>query len=1028
MRLCRTFRYIHEPLHMDEGGVPMLGNETFVAELKQRLRKSRGGTFLITGFRGVGKSTVVSRALAEIGAEPGEVTVPIVLSVARPTTPERLLFAVVRRTYEALNDRGILEQLPPAAQRALMLAHIRTSYGLKQTQSDASEVNAALGLGMGEAARKLAGPLGYIAPSLNLTRRRTRSLATEASFLTYADTDVEHDLDRIVSLVEIPATRGWWRRRAASRVHLVIVLDEADKLTGDAEGLAAFEVMVSTLKNVLTMRGVHFLIVAGADLHDRAVLDISRGNSVYESVFAWRMYVPCIWDAPERLLTALLEEPPEDGELERLGAYLRFKARGVPRRLLQEFGELVAWEDEQPYLRVEGVEAERVDFYARMEAVLEAYHRTSGKERLLAVPIDRDRWRMSAYYIVDWILRSDGEAFTGQDILQAAGAGQFDRMLGVSHAELDRLLGHLAEEEVIRVVRQSGAEVTMLGRDPATEPTSYALTDEMRQDLLGLALHSETERANLEVKLLVPATATAAGAAAEPASAEGVIKVIGDRYDLVQVIGRGGMSTVYRAWDRSRGEHVAVKVLNKLDPDSEWRFGREVEVSRRLDHDGVVRTLDVFQHDPAIGFALVMELVEGPTLQKHVETEGPMPAERAAGLGLRLANILQYMFGRGLYRLDLKPSNIIVNPDRGPVVIDFGIAKHHQESESTLITEMPIGTPAYMPPEAISGGTQDIRSDIYALGLVLAFACTGRPPAGADSVETVFARITTNRLDFDGVPPELLPVIRKATRLDPAERYATPYDLAVELADLARLPPPPAPPEPSPPEPRAPEPSPWEPRAPGPDDPAVTGPIRTTGRHGPAAPPPGYGTASPPPPPPPSPPPPEPVSAPGYGSWPTASLVFGVHCENGHFTDGSRPGCMVCGAPLGRSLTHFSRSRPSLGELVLDDGRRFPLDRGYVFGGDPGETEPMPQEEGEERLPVFVPVPVAGADPRHLVVYPEEWRVVAEDLDSETGTAVRFDENADFVNLPPGTGLTLQPGMSIRLAGTATITFAGRTG
>ncbi|GII03823.1 serine/threonine-protein kinase [Planobispora takensis] len=1000
MRLCRTFRYIHEPLHMDEGGVPMLGNETFVAELKQRLRKSRGGTFLITGFRGVGKSTVVSRALAEIRAEPGEVTVPIVLSVARPTTPERLLFAVVRRTYEALNDRGILEQLPPAAQRALMLAHIRTSYGLKQTQSDASEVNAALGLGMGEAARKLAGPLGYIAPNLNLTRKRTRSLATEASFLTYADTDVEHDLDRIVSLVEIPAARGWWRRRAASRVHLVIVLDEADKLTGDAEGLAAFEVMVSTLKNVLTMRGVHFLIVAGADLHDRAVLDISRGNSVYESVFAWRMYVPCIWDAPERLLTALLEERPDPGELERLSAYLRFKARGVPRRLLQEFGELVAWEGEQPYLRVEGVEAERVDFYARMEAVLEAYYRTSGKERLLAVPIDKDRWRMSAYYIVDWILRSDGEVFTGQDILQAAGAGQLDRMLGVSHAELDRLLGHLAEEKVVRVVRQSGAEATMLGRDPATELTSYALTDGIRQDLLGLALHSESERASLEIKLLVPSAA--AGAAADSASAEGVIKVIGDRYDLVQVIGHGGMGTVYRAWDRNRSEHVAVKVLNNPGPESAWRFNREIEVARRLDHDGVVRTLDVFQDDPAIGFALVMELVEGPTLQSHIETEGPMPAPEAAALGFRLANILQHVFERGMYRIDLKPANIIMNPDRGPVVIDFGIAKHHQESESTLITGTPVGTPAYMAPEAISGGAQDIRSDVYALGLVLAFACTGRPIAGTGSVLTVLARVTNNKLDFDDVPPELLPVIRKATALAPADRYATPYELALDLADLARMPPPPAP---------APEPVPTST-----SPPAEYGP-----------PPSGYG----PPPPSPPPPPPEPVSGPGREPRRAAPLVYGVHCGNGHFTDGSRASCMVCGATLGGSLTHFARSRPCLGELVLDDGRRFPLDRGYVFGGDPGdpdEAEPTPQEEREEEPLVFAPVPVAGADPRHLAVYPEEWKVVAYDLDSTTGTAVRFGEDAGFVDLPPGTGLTLQPGMSVRLAGTATITFAGRTG
>lgn len=92
VRLSTTFGYVHEPLHAEDDAVPMLGNEPFVAELKQRLRKSRGGTFLVTGFRGVGKSTVVARALHEIeqGGDPGEIMVPIVGSSRhRPTRPRR---------------------------------------------------------------------------------------------------------------------------------------------------------------------------------------------------------------------------------------------------------------------------------------------------------------------------------------------------------------------------------------------------------------------------------------------------------------------------------------------------------------------------------------------------------------------------------------------------------------------------------------------------------------------------------------------------------------------------------------------------------------------------------------------------------------------------------------------------------------------------------------------------------------------------------------------------------------------------
>jgi serine/threonine-protein kinase len=958
-----TFRYIHEPLHVDEDAFPMLGNEAFVAELKQRLRKSRGGTFLVTGFRGVGKSTIVARALHELErhGEPGEIVIPIILSVARPTTPERLLFAVVRRTYEALADRGILDSLAPAVRRALMLAHIRTSYGLKQTSADAIENTAGLSLSIGEAAKKLTGPLGFIAPTLGMSRKRTRSMATEASFLTYSDTDVEHDLNRIVSLIGIPAVRKWWRRWPGSRVHLVIVLDEADKLTGTPEGLAAFELMLGTLKNALTMRGVHFLIVAGPDLHDHAVRDVSRGNSVYESVFAWRIYVSCTWDAPEQLLTALLDDTLDEDELHRLTGYLRYKARGVPRRLLQEFSELVSWDGDQPYLRVAGVDSERVDFYALMEDILHEYHQASRRERLLAVPIDKDRWRMSAYYVTDWVLRTDGEVFTGQDILRA---GELDPMLQVAHTELERLLEHLIHRKIIQIVRQSGAESTMIGNDPASQFTSYTLTDEVRRRLLGLALHSESERSLLEVSLLVPSTEDV-----DEAPVQGVIRVIGDQYDIVELIAHGGMSSVYKAWSRTDHRYVAVKLIRTdiVEPDARWRFEREIALARRLIHPGIVRTLDVVNDDQEL--ALVMELVAGPTLQQLIEAEGPLSPEGVTQLGVRLADTLSYVAGLGVFRLDLKPANIIINPAAGPVIVDVGIAKSAMDHKSTL-PNMRVGTPSYMSPEGVQGTAQDIRSDIYTLGLVLAFAATGRSPAGSENIQDVLLRILQGTLDFTGIEPPLLDVITRATRPDPAERFQSPDKLRAAL--LGQNAPPP--PEPS-----------SEYIEADLDHPT---PLATY---------PNLASAQ-------------------LGQESTGTMVYGVRCPNGHFTDGERRTCMVCEADLGQYPTNYSAIRPKLGDLVLDDGRELPLDDGYVFGGNPGDDAYVRT------------VRVEGADEQHLMIQLDGWRIYAYDLDSASGTAIRFTEDGEFQDVPPGAIVSLHPGMSIRLAGQATITYRGRAG
>lgn len=945
----------------------MLGNEAFVAELKQRLRKSRGGTFLVTGFRGVGKSTVVARALHEIerNGGPGEIVVPIVLSVARPTTPERLLFAVVRRAYEALADRRILDKLAPDVQRALMLAHIRTSYGLKQTSSDATENTTTLSLSLGEAAKKLTGLVGFIAPGFGMSRKRTRSMAMEASFLTYSDTDVEHDLGRIVSLLEMPTARRWWRRRPGRRIHLVIVLDEADKLTGTPKGLDAFEQMLNTLKNALTMRGVHFLIVAGPDLHDLAVRDVSRGNSVYESVFAWRIYVPCMWEAPERLLGTLLDDTLEEDELRRLTGYLRFKARGVPRRLLQEFSELVIWDGDRAYLRVEGVDRERVEFYAAMEEILHDYHQASGQERLLAVPIDKDRWRMASYYSVDWVLRTDGDAFTVQDILRA---GHLDPMLQVAHTEVERLLDHLVERRIIDIVRQANAQSTLIGDDPSSRLISYALADPVRRQLLGLALHSEAERASLDVSLLV---SPAPAAPEEPL--QGVIRVIGDRYDLVELIGRGGMSSVYKAWSRTDHRFVAVKLVRSElhDAETRWRFEREIEVARRLDHPAIARTLDAVTDQGDL--ALVMELVAGPTLQQQVDEDGPLAPDEVTRLGARLAETLSYIAGQGVFRLDLKPANIIMNPDAGPMIVDVGIAKSAQESESTLPRVM-VGTPSYMSPEGVGGNPQDIRSDIFALGLVLAFAATGRPPAGTGNVQDVLVRILHGRLDFTGIEPPLLDVVNRATSLNPAERFQHPDDLRAALLGQ---------PTPPPPEPR---------EAPVGYGIGVLGPEATY---------------------------PEVPLPPLLGQSGDEYLIYGVTCPNGHFTNGERRTCMVCQAELGPYPTHHTAARPKLGDLVLDDGREFPLDRSYVFGSG-ARNYADPQHPTVEVL-------VDGIDEQHLAIQVDGWNAYVYDLDSVSGTAIRFTEGGEFQNLPPGAAVSLHPGLSVRLGGKTTVTYRGRT-
>ncbi|MEO3808252.1 serine/threonine-protein kinase [Sphaerisporangium sp. B11E5] len=757
-----SFRYVHEPLQVGDTAIPFLGDTRLVEELASRIGYSRGGTFLITGFRGIGKTTLVTHALHRIAekAEPDEIVVPVVLSVARPVSPDRLLYTVLRRTYEQLDELGGLRHLPEDTRRSLILAYRRTSVTLKQSDSATTEAGVSL-----TADKAL--------PGGGITARRGHTLATEASYLAYSEHDAEYDLTRIVRSfggqaaprLARPRRRLWSRRPA--RVRLVVVLDEVDKMTAGPSGLTVVEELLTSLKTVLTMRGVHFLVVGGPDLYDHAIKDVGRGNSVYESVFAWRLYVPCTWDAAKRLLATVTAEHVRGTE--ELEQYLSFKARGVPRRLLQEFNELVTWDDGRPVIRLDAAANDRVGFYAKLERLLDDLHQETGTF-LFPVPIDEDRRRLSAYYVIDWILRTDGRTFSVLDILGSTHQSELDPLLGISRRRVDRLLNHLALHGVIESVRELNATATIIPDVAAAQVTAYKLVDNVKEMLLGLARHHESERGARSFAAPPPAGGTSAD------------NLVADRYIIGERIGAGGMGEVFRGYDLHLRRDVAIKVLYSTaasSPTARSRFRREAEITIRTRHPQLVAGYQSVD-DPRIGPALVLELVEGTALDDLVREIGPLPPSAVVQMGVALAEAVEYLSSQSIMRLDLKPSNVIVSPDRGPVIIDLGVARE-EGSEHLTDTGMFIGTPGYLAPETIEGLVDDYKSDVHALGAVLCFALTGRPPFGKGTLEMVFYNITAGKIDLDAdISGSLHVAILRAMRRDPALR-STPAELRADL-------------------------------------------------------------------------------------------------------------------------------------------------------------------------------------------------------------------------------------------------------
>ena len=768
--VTESFRYVHHA--QEEDALPLLGNEEVVLALVERILHSNGGAFLLTGFRGVGKTTVILNALEHLRTEMGEdAVVAVFLNVARPKTTEELLFEVIRRLFEALSDGGVLDRLPEEIQRQLILAYRRTSLSFTQTRGSGSERSRGLGIGM-----PLLEALG---PRLDMASKTTDSLALEASFLAYSAADVEHDFLRIVSLFR---RRGQPGENWSGRI--VVVVDELDKLTASDAGRKSLDDLVSGLKNLLTTWGVHFVFIAGPDLHDLSMRQSRRGNSVYDSVFGWQLYVPCVWQATDRLLeTTMAPGWRERAELGSLPDYLRFKARGVPRLLLMELNSLVEWDDGRPYLTLRTPDRARIEFYAGVERVLAEFTGHAADGHAFSVAIDEDRWRIGAYYVTDWILRTLGRTFTAQDVIRTsdddddAGEVALDPLLVLVPEKVEALLEHLVTHEYLVRVRGLGADERQFGDVPDAQVAVYKLADDVAGKLRAFARDNVQERADL---LADGAAEQPGGIAAQPWGSTGVGQVVGDgRYELEQEIDRGGMGRVYIARERQRGREVAIKMLDVPglagDETMRARFMRKAKIATALEHPNIVPTLDVFtEADGRLG--IVMELVTGTSL-KQLLAQVRLEPRDAVQIASALLDALQYLSERDVIRLDLKPSSIMVSGALDPVIVDIGLAKHGRGDTAITASGAPVvGTPAYLAPELISGSGADGRADVFTVGMLLWEMLVGRPARRPGGLMEVLKQAVGEDVDLDAlsiVSPELRDTMARMLEREPDRRWET---------------------------------------------------------------------------------------------------------------------------------------------------------------------------------------------------------------------------------------------------------------
>jgi len=270
-------------------------------------------------------------------------------------------------------------------------------------------------------------------------------------------------------------------------------------------------------------------------------------------------------------------------------------------------------------------------------------------------------------------------------------------------------------------------------------------------------------------------------------------------YEIVSLLGSGGMGEVYRARDARLGRDVAIKVLPSLvvdDPDRLRRFEVEAKAAGALNHPNVLAVLDVGRHDGAP--YVVSELLEGETLGERMRNA--LPLRKVLDLGAQIARGLAAAHEKGIVHRDLKPANLFVTRDGRIKILDFGLAKlvlpETDDPEAATQTAGDpgttpgaiLGTVGYMSPEQVKGLRADHRSDIFSFGVILFEMLAGRRAfQGETAPETMTAILRHDPLETEaarGLPPGLARIVRRCLQKDPSERFQSTHDLAFDLASL----------------------------------------------------------------------------------------------------------------------------------------------------------------------------------------------------------------------------------------------------
>ena len=790
-----TFRFVHEPIGPSLAE-RFLGRQSEIEQLVERILFSDGGSFLITGYRGVGKTSFVNMAMSRLENRLKRVTsilgpmvlITINISVSRPLSASELMHHIIRRLFEKLAETGLDRKMDPTFMIELSQAYRRTSFNMSRKEGHSKEAHL---------------EIGDISPSHSPLKfafgaKHGRSVDFEASFLGYEDKAAEHDVIRLSRMLAAGYFEKTWKARILklagvgknspkTRVKVVFVFDELDKLEPAVDVTAPLATpflhqLLGSLKNVFTTSGICFVFVAGKDLQESLLEDCGRGDSIYESVFGYDHYLPCLWSHATEIFESIVDgrgtpagDETQQSVLDEFKKYLTYKGRGIPRLVLRALNEYVHWTSDHPILILRPQDARKIRFYARLqETIIRNRLRLFGKAAEDLGGTLSDKRTLAVYYLIDWILRQGARVFTMPDLVSAANhiSPSIVPAKEIAPTLVDDIITVLLASEYIQEI-PLGINDTLIGARGESREKRFRLLSrrlvEMGRSEEDIERDSFAERYEGREKGLP------------------TLK----RYQLGRITGSGGMCDVYSGLDTFLNSQVAIKTLRKEysnNPEMVARFKREMRILSSIHHPGVVQYLDSGEDNDC--FYIVMELLDGVDLEDLIKTRGHLDVETAIEIATAAAEAIGYVHQKGYFRLDVKPSNVRITSAGRVCIFDFSIAR---ESTSNLTrTGMVIGTLGYISPEQVTGQAADKRSDIYSFGVLLYRAVTGKLPFDKfNPTEMMQAHLLEgppSPSQFVELPPELEQIILRCLEKHRDSRFQSMEEVSSALQMLAATP------------------------------------------------------------------------------------------------------------------------------------------------------------------------------------------------------------------------------------------------